>query len=78
METNIFGLVKKNFQVARVHKKMARVGSGWPKWPRVGSNLGSGFDPTHPYYILYSKNFLHIKLSIMYIYFRKRLEFHYT
>ena len=53
METNIFGLVKKNFRVARVHKKMARVGSGWPKWPRVGSNLGSGFDPTHPYACMY-------------------------
>ena len=24
-------------------------GSGWPKWPRVGSNLGSDFGPTHPY-----------------------------
>ena len=43
-----FGLVKKFLRVARVDKKMARVGSGWPKWPRVGSNLGSGFDPTHP------------------------------
>ena len=48
MEKNIFGLVKKFLRVARVHKKMARVGSGWPKWPRVGSNLGSGFGPTHP------------------------------
>ena len=25
------------------------LGSGWAKQPRVGSNLGSGFDPTHPY-----------------------------
>ena len=25
------------------------LGSGWPKWPQVGSNLGSGFDPTHAY-----------------------------
>ena len=49
MEKNIFGLVKKFLRVARVHKKLARVGSGWPKWPRVGSNFGSGFDPTHPY-----------------------------
>ena len=48
MEKNIFGLVKKFLRVARVHKKMARVGSGWPKWPRVGSNFGSGLDPTHP------------------------------
>ena len=46
MEKNIFGLVKKFLQVARVHKKMAQVGSGWPKWPRVGSNLGSV--PTRP------------------------------
>ena len=46
---NIFGLVKKFLRVAWVHKKMARVRSGWPKWPRVGLNLGSGFDPTHPY-----------------------------
>ena len=36
-------------RVTRVHKNVSRVGSGWPKWPRVGSNLGSGFDPTHPY-----------------------------
>ena len=34
--------------VARVLKIIVRVGSGWPKRPRVGSNLGSGFDPTHP------------------------------
>ena len=32
---------------------MVRVGSGWPKLPRVGSNFGSGFDPTHPYVKLY-------------------------
>ena len=25
------------------------LGSGWPKWPQVGSNLGSGLDPTHAY-----------------------------
>ena len=49
MEKNIFGLVKKFLRVARVDKKMARVGAGWPKWARVGSNLGSGFDPTHPW-----------------------------
>ena len=51
MEKNIFGLVKKFLRVARVHKKIARVGSGWPKWPRIGSNFGSGFDPTHPYFL---------------------------
>ena len=36
MEKNVFGLVQKFLRVARVHKKMARVRSGWPKWPRVG------------------------------------------
>ena len=42
------GLDKIIPRVARAHKKIVRVGSAWPKWPRVGSNLGSGFDPTHP------------------------------
>ena len=46
------GLDKIIPRVARVHKKIARVGLGWSKWPRVGSNLGSGFGPTHPYYLL--------------------------
>ena len=43
------GLDKIIPRVARVLKIIVRVGSGWPKRPRVGSNLGSGFDPTHPY-----------------------------
>ena len=43
------GLDKITPWVARVSKIIVRVGSGWPKRPRVGSNLGSGFDPTHPY-----------------------------
>ena len=34
-----FRLVKTFHWVARVHKKMPA--SGWPKWPQVGSNLGS-------------------------------------
>ena len=39
----------KNFLgLARVQQIIARVGSGWPKHPRVGPNFGSGFDPTHP------------------------------
>ena len=42
------GLDKIILLVARVHRKIVQVGSGWPKWSRVGSNLGSGFDPTHP------------------------------
>ena len=50
METNIFGLVKIIFRVARVHKKMARVGSGWPKWPRVGSNLWSVLTRPEPFF----------------------------
>ena len=33
---------------ARVHKKIARVGSRWLKWSWVGSNLGLGLGPTHP------------------------------
>ena len=41
-------LKKKLLRVTRVHEKVARVGSGRPKRPRVGSNFGSGFDPTHP------------------------------
>ena len=40
MEKNIFGLVKKFLRVARVHKKIARVELGWPKWPRVGQISG--------------------------------------
>ena len=39
---------KKLLRVTRVLEKVARVGLGWPKRPRVGSNFGSGFDPTHP------------------------------
>ena len=31
-------------------KLLGRV--GWAKHPRVGSNLGSGFDPTHPYHLV--------------------------
>ena len=42
------GLDKIISRVARVSKIIVRVGSGWPKRPQVGSNLGSGFDPTHP------------------------------
>ena len=42
------GLDKITPRVARVSKIIVRVGLGWPKRPRVGSNLGSGFDPTHP------------------------------
>ena len=42
------GLDKITPRVARVSKIIVRVGSGWPKRPQVGSNLGSGFDPTHP------------------------------
>ena len=42
MEKNIFGLVKKFLQVARVHKKMAW---GLAKM----ASVASGFDPTHPY-----------------------------
>ena len=30
------GLDKIIPRVARAHKKIVRVGSGWPKWPRVG------------------------------------------
>ena len=48
---------KKVLRVTRVLEKVARVGSGWPKRPRVGSNLGSGFDPTHPYKCVVIKNF---------------------
>ena len=40
--------LKKLPWVTRVLEKTARVGSGWPKRPWVGSNFGSGFDPTHP------------------------------
>ena len=43
------GLDKITPRVARVSKIIVRVGSGWPKRPRVGSNPGSGFDPIHPY-----------------------------
>ena len=39
---------KKLLRVTRVLEKVARVGSGWPKRPRVGSNCGLGFDLTHP------------------------------
>merc|ERR1711894_596557 len=40
--------LKKNFfGLLGFLKKL--LGSGWPKRPRVGSNFGSGFDPTHPY-----------------------------
>ena len=49
------GLDKIIPRVARVSKIIVRVGSGWPKRPRVGSNLGSGFDPTHPYKITFEK-----------------------
>ena len=45
--------------MARVNKKLLRVDScppknssgwvGWAKYLRVGSNLGSSFDLTHPY-----------------------------
>ena len=38
-----FRVGKKFLQVARVHKKIARRGSGRPKWPVVGSNLGQVF-----------------------------------
>ena len=41
------GLDKIIPRVARVLKIIVRVGSVWPKRPWVGSNLGSGFDPTH-------------------------------
>ena len=43
---------KNLFRVTRVLEKIAWVGSGWLKRPRVGSNFGSGFDPTHPYPLL--------------------------
>ena len=41
---------KKILWVARVLQKIARVRSVWAKHPWVGSNLGSGFDLTHPYF----------------------------
>ena len=41
---------KKLLWVARVLQKIARVRSVWAKHPWVGSNLGSGFDVTHPYF----------------------------
>ena len=50
---NCLGLRKNYYGLARVLQNIARVGSGWAKHPRVGSNLGSGFDPTHPYRILH-------------------------
>ena len=46
---NCLGLRKNYYGLARVLQNIARVGSGWAKHPRVGSNLGLGFNPTHPY-----------------------------
>ena len=42
------GLDKITPRAARVSKIIVWAGLGWPKRPRVGSNLGSCFDPTHP------------------------------
>ena len=49
IQGKIFLWVNEKFLlVTWVHTNISRVGLVWPKWPRVGSNLGSGFDPTHP------------------------------